>query len=802
MKKNLAKKIIGFVLSFMILFGSIPMQVYADFSYSDYSHGNPVEVSGSYEIEGTLYDVSVLTCITPNAGEVVKIDEGDEPNDYLTFGYEMNDGWKFVGWTSYYYGGSVKAENEIYGSDNKYYFSKANSAYDVYRYFDSSIRYNKASGTNGTAVVYAIFKPSITVNHNEGIKVTGTGTESFDPEKQTELYKESSNFPSGAKFYYDYGTNVKIAYEITDSKYVLNNVSVTGSSIYNPTGYHDIDEQILTFNNIKGPLKIDITTRLKQQKVSFDANGGSGTMATQTFNSDEEKTLTANSFTMDNYKFIGWNTKSDGSGTSYTDEQSVSFNPANDGDNITLYAQWERLPNAICTAPTANDLTYNNEEQELITKGTSNQGVLMYSLEENGTYKENIPTAKKADKYTVWYYVKGDNNHNDSDKASVEVEIKKANPDIGTVSANIINDTTDIASVVLNRTDENIAGSFVIEENQSLNLGENIINYEFIPNDTLNYNVINGQVSVTVKDTISPTGTVTFTDTETVWDDIPGTITFEMYFKNEQKVIVAAADSFSGVDKIEYYETNEILDLEGVKLITEEEWDLVEGDINIPVEDGKQFIYYIRITDKSGNIGYIATNGAEFDTTAPVITGVYNSKTYYTSQKVTVTDKNLDTVTLNGEIVTDTIILEGNKEATYTIVATDKVGNSTKVTVKMKMLDELIDVNVEDVTPEDKLKLENAKSELEKNLEENSDIYSEEEKKAIEDKIKAIEEALNAIKNIKEEIIENTEEETIEDTDNINNPTTGDNIEKYFTMFIVSILGISAIILRKKKKTK
>jgi len=774
MKKNLTKKIIGIVLSFMILFGCIPMKVYAlpgDDSQPGLTQNNP----GQYDIDGR----PVLIYVTSNGGYVSRT-SGANSDTSQQFTATAYDNWTFYKWLTFYEGPSSQAPNPNFTWNSDWCFSRPGDAETEYTSSNATIQVNREWDAKGTYYLYAIFRPKVTIE--------------TDMSSTISFRTAAPEFVSGigsVETYVPYG-NIRDIQIHLDNNRVVESVKINNSIADSNT--YQISNGWLKLNDIyvTRPTNINVVTRKKIQNINFDANGGTGIMEQQTFNSGEEKTLSQNTFTRDKYRFIGWNTKADGTGIDYEDKTSAIFTPTNDRDNITLYAQWERLPNATYTAPTAKDLTYKAEEQELITKGTSNEGVLMYSLEENGAYEENIPTAKKADRYTVWYYVKGDNNHNDSDKASLEVEIKKANPDIGAVSANIINDTTDIASVVLNRTDENIAGSFVIKENQSLNLGDNIIKYEFVPNDTLNYNVIDGQVSVTVKDTISPVGTVTYTDTETVWDDIPGAITFEMYFKNEQKVIVSATDSFSGVDKIEFYEANEVLDLEGVKLITEEEWNLVEGDINIPVEDGKQFIYYIRITDKSGNIGYIATNGAEFDTTAPVITGVYDGKTYYTSQKVTVTDKNLDTVTLNGEIITDTIILEGNKEATYTIVATDKVGNSTTVTVKMAMIDEIVDVD--DVTPEDKLKLEDAKSELEKNLEENSDIYSEEEKKAIEDKIKAIEEDLNEIENLKEEKIQNT--------DNLKNPTTGDNIGKYFTMFIVSIVGISVIILRKKKKTK
>ena len=70
--------------------------------------------------------------------------------------------------------------------------------------------------------------------------------------------------------------------------------------------------------------------------VAFDKNGGTGTMASQTFTYNQAQTLTANTFTRTGYIFNGWNTKSDGSGNSYTDKQSITLTAA----GLTLYAQW------------------------------------------------------------------------------------------------------------------------------------------------------------------------------------------------------------------------------------------------------------------------------------------------------------------------------------------------------------------------------------------------------------------------------------------------------------------------------
>ena len=69
--------------------------------------------------------------------------------------------------------------------------------------------------------------------------------------------------------------------------------------------------------------------------ITFDANGGKGTMGTQTVNPNEATDLTANSFTRADYDFTGWNTAKDGTGKAYADKANITTN-----ENVTLYAQW------------------------------------------------------------------------------------------------------------------------------------------------------------------------------------------------------------------------------------------------------------------------------------------------------------------------------------------------------------------------------------------------------------------------------------------------------------------------------
>ena len=135
------------------------------------------------------------------------------------------------------------------------------------------------------------------------------------------------------------------------------------------------------------------------------------------------------------------------------------------------------------TPPTAQEnLTYTGQEQALITAGSvTSGGTMQYSLTENGTYSQDIPTGTDAGAYTVWYRVIGDENHNNTAPVSVAVRIGKkpltitgvtaaSKPYDGTTNAGITNVTFD--GVNLNRgTDYTVTASF---DDASAGNGKNI----------------------------------------------------------------------------------------------------------------------------------------------------------------------------------------------------------------------------------------------------------------------------------------------------------------------------------------
>ena len=151
--------------------------------------------------------------------------------------------------------------------------------------------------------------------------------------------------------------------------------------------------------------------------------------------------------------------------------------------DIVVTVQTANISASLITPPTAQEnLTYTGQEQALITAGSvTSGGTMQYSLTENGTYSQDIPTGTDAGAYTVWYRVIGDENHNDTAPVSVAVSIGKkpltitgvtaaSKPYDGTTNAGITSVTFD--GVNLNRgTDYTVTASF---DDASAGNGKNI----------------------------------------------------------------------------------------------------------------------------------------------------------------------------------------------------------------------------------------------------------------------------------------------------------------------------------------
>ena len=185
-----------------------------------------------------------------------------------------------------------------------------------------------------------------------------------------------------------------------------------------------------------------------------------------------------------------------------------------------------------------------------------------------------------------------------------------------------------------------------------------------------------------IRDENPPTGEIVISENK--WTSFWNGVTFGHFFKKTQTVTINASDEGSGVDKVYYYNSNVILSLDAVEALADSEWKAIKNGGSYNIDPENQYVVYAKITDKSGNVTYISSEGFVIDKTAPTITGVKDQGAYCEAVTFTATDAYLKTVTVDGTAVTlsadGSYTIQADDKA-HTIVAEDKAGNTTTVHV-------------------------------------------------------------------------------------------------------------------------
>ena len=178
------------------------------------------------------------------------------------------------------------------------------------------------------------------------------------------------------------------------------------------------------------------------------------------------------------------------------------------------------------------------------------------------------------------------------------------------------------------------------------------------------------------KDCEKPTGEIVIGTNK--WQKFLNKLTFGLFFKDTQEVTINAADN-SGTVFISYLVTDR--DLSEAELQS-----LVFSGYEEPfrINPNGEYIVYAMLVDANLNITYLRSDRVTVDNVQPVIGGIENGKTYCEAQTVTIDEKYVDTVTVNGTKVTldenGSFILPA-ADGEQKIVATDKAGNTAEMTV-------------------------------------------------------------------------------------------------------------------------
>lgn len=134
--------------------------------------------------------------------------------------------------------------------------------------------------------------------------------------------------------------------------------------------------------------------------VIFDSNGGTGTMENQTFTYNTSQALNENEFVKENYSFESWNTREDGTGTSYADGEVVSNLTDIDGGEITLYAQWSDQSKVARIGSVYYD-SLQEAINDVLTDNNEVNIVLLQNTNEAITINENQNIVFDLQNYTV-----------------------------------------------------------------------------------------------------------------------------------------------------------------------------------------------------------------------------------------------------------------------------------------------------------------------------------------------------------------------------------------------------------------
>lgn len=315
----------------------------------------------------------------------------------------------------------------------------------------------------------------------------------------------------------------------------------------------------------------------------------------------------------------------------------------------------------------------------------------------------------------------------------------------------------------------------ITNDSASLVISDETIGTDYIFRAVSNAGLASEIEAVTVRiDRTAPDGDIKF-DENSVKKFI-NQITFNLLFNKDVDVTITGTDNLSGVSKIEYYRSDRALTEQEVRALAG--WTETDGTFSVTAEDKAQFIYYVRVTDNAGNVTYFGSDGATFDLTPPIISGITDGGTYYVSHEVTASDEHPGTIMLNDmEITGSTFMITGDVDQVYKIVATDKVGNVTECTVTMKPIasleERIAGLTVDNVTSDDKENVKAVKDEIDTM---DTSAATEDEKVALQeidsncDQLLAkIDETAHAIEttNIQEVADVTSDNVALEDKDNL-----------------------------------
>lgn len=407
----------------------------------------------------------------------------------------------------------------------------------------------------------------------------------------------------------------------------------------------DVDSSIVVYDKETqqlaiAPLNIGTpATDCELCLLRYDANGGSGSMNLDQradslqvdgewyvrFNTSTngKGRLHANQFNApEGKRFVGWNTNADGSGISYTDEAvfrmtSTASDEADGSDKqIVLYAQWEELPKVTVNldanggAVDLSDKTvfYTSTYGELpvpTREGYDFEG--WFTQKEDGDKVEDTTVVATTEEHTLYAHwtiqvydvtLSSGEGYTATGAASAEYgsnyefEVQIAKGYSKTQSYRVLVNGSEVAAV----SSEDDCDKFQIQNVK----GDMSI-------------VVEGVADITPPEAELTIGTNKF-------NSFMNRVTFGLFFKKTQTVKVTASDLGSGLKSIEYLLADQAFEEKDAVSGDWSKLNVQNGNASFNIDANKKAFVYVRVSDESGNVQIINSDGVVVYTDAEAIT--------------------------------------------------------------------------------------------------------------------------------------------------------------------------------------
>ena len=367
--------------------------------------------------------------------------------------------------------------------------------------------------------------------------------------------------------------------------------------------------------------------KINQYTITFDTNGGSA-VAPITQDYGTAITAPANP-TREGYTFIGW------------DKVIPTTMPA---ENVTITAKW-KVNQYTITFNTAGGSTVAPITQDYGTAITAPANPTREGYTFIG-WDKSIPTTMPAENVTITAKWKANQYTITFDTAGGST-VAPITQDYGTQIAAPANPTREGYTFL--GWDKTIPTTMPAE---------------------------NMTIKARWKDIEKPTGEIIIGTNK--WSEFLNELTYGLFFKDTQTVTINASDN-SGIVFVSYLVTDQDLSEAELKSLVYRAY-----EEPFRIEPNGEYIVYVMLVDASLNITYLRSDRITLDNVLPVISGIEDGKTYCEAQTVTINEKYIDTVTVNGTAVTldeNGSFVLSSSNGKQKIVVTDKAGNTAEMTV-------------------------------------------------------------------------------------------------------------------------